>query len=423
LLEAESLRRPALSTYPYPKRREKRFYQTEKKKRRQIRLFSSILLPRNHHLRRKREKESYLAKMHFEYFPTEIIHHVFLSCDSVDDVITLSATCHRFRSIYSSSRKLTILQAAAEAQYGPLEDAIQLVTHNASQPAHIMRSVPFSLALLKQLVHVGRVAGKWCDIYPFKKWKANFQDRRLLTDGERYRLRRALYRLWIYTRAFHNRAHSRDQRMNLQAIHHRAELLHNWSTDELAEIADVHSVLRDVIHTNVCPSNGTIARKFKKRHPENDHQLLFNIHLNYPPPPFSAPFPTSEFHNPPHPRFNTAQQGYHHSAAITARYHQTKYLTTSHHEPGAEGWGDDIGHYYVVEDMLKLDPEQILWLRENAPLKGMVEGYVRELGEWFDNNGETWSQTLEWVMKERGDDVWDVVEGIAAAEMGIALED
>ncbi|KIW09531.1 uncharacterized protein PV09_00405 [Verruconis gallopava] len=361
--------------------------------------------------------------MYFEHFPTEIISHVFLSCSSIGDVLALSATCHRFRSIYSSSRKLTILRSATESQYGPLEDAIQLVTHNSSQPTHIVRSVPFSFALLKQLVRIGQTAEKWCDIYPFKKWNVNYQDRRLLTSDECYRLRRALYRLWLYTRAFHNHEHTRTQRMNLQSIQQRAELLRNWSTRELAEIADVHSVLRDVIHTNICPSNGTIARKFKKRYPDTDHQLLFNIHLNYPPPPFSAPYPMSEFHNPPPTHSNPLQQGYHHSAAVIAKYHQSKYHATAYHEPGAEGWGDDIGHYYVVEDMLKLDPEQILWLKENAPLKSMVESYIKGLGEWFENNGETWGQTLEWVLRERNVDVEEVMTGIMNGELGIALED
>jgi hypothetical protein len=207
--------------------------------------------------------------------------------------------------------------------------------------------------------------------------------------------------------------------MNLQAIHTRAELLHNWSTTELAEIADVHAVLRDVVTTNVCPSNGTIARKFKKRFPETDHQLLFNIHLNYPPPPFSAPLPPSEFHSPPPP--NHGIDAYHHSPAITSKYFASKFTATAYHEPGAEGWGDDIGHYYVVEDMLKLDPEQILWLRENAPLKGMVEGYVKGLGEWFENNGETFGQTLEWVLRERGEDGVEVREAVGMGEMGVAV--
>jgi len=359
--------------------------------------------------------------MHFEYFPTEIVTHVFLFA-SVSGALALSTTCKRFNRILNSSKKLEILQNAAESEYGPLQDAIQLVTHNASQPAHIIRSVPFSLALLKQIVRVGRIASRWCDVYPFKKWKDNYQDRRLLDGEERLRLRRALYRLWLYTRVFHNRAHPREHRMTLQVIRSRADLLHNWTTSELAEMTDVHAVLRDVIYSNVCPSNGSISRKFKKRFPDNEHPLLFNIHLNYPPPPFPAAVPTSEFHNPPAAN-NPLFTHFHSSPALATKFHYAKYNSTPFHEPGAEGWGDDIGHYYVVEDMLKLDPEQILWLRDNAPLKGMVETFVKGLGDWFDNNGETWGQTVEWVLRERGEDVEEVSAAIADGEMGIALVD
>ena len=69
--------------------------------------------------------------------------------------------------------------------------------------------------------------------------------------------------------------------------------------------------------------------------------------------------------------------------------------------------------------MLKLDPGQIMWLKENAPLKGMVENYVKGLGEWFENNGETFGQTLDWVMKERGEDVDDLRERVWEGEAGI----
>ena len=369
---------------------------------------------------------------YFEYMATEVVASVFTSCNSIDDVLALSSTCKRFRGIYNGSQKLRFLEHATEAQFGPLEDAVQMVTHNDSQPAHVLRSVGFSHALLRQLVHVGRVADKWCDLYPFKKWRDNYEDRRLLSSEERYRLRRALYRLWLYSRAFHNGQHSREQRMNPLMIHERAELLHNWTTDELAEMADVHAVLRDVVHSNVCPSNGTIARRFSKRHPDQKHQLQFNIHLNYPPAapavPFGGAAPPphfSAYHSPPPPAALLVSHFHHSETLLATKFRATyaRYSFGAGHDPGAEGWGDDIGHYYVVEDMLKLDPEQILWLKENAPLKGMVEGYVRGLGEWFENNGETWGQTLEWVLRERGEDVGDVYGAIADAEMGIALCD
>jgi hypothetical protein len=358
--------------------------------------------------------------MCIEHLATELVSHIFFSCASISDVLALSSTCHRFRNIYCSSQKLSILQRAAETQFGPLQDLTQLLTHNASQPAHMVRSVAFSEALLKQMVRTGQIAERWCDVYPFKKWKYNYESRRLLTSEERYRVRRAIYRLWLYTLAFHNQEHPRETRVTKLVVQKRARLLHNWSTLELAEMADVHGVLREVVHSNVCPSNGTIARKFRKRCQENElPTLLFNIHLNYPPPSNPAPF-ESQYHAP-HPTRSLLTTHYHSTPTFTNRYSRTKFASTPHHEPGAEGWGDDILHYYVVEDMLKLDPGQIMWLKENAPLKGQVEMYVKGLGDWFENNGETWGQTLEWVLDERGENVSEFLAAVADGEVGIAV--
>lgn len=355
--------------------------------------------------------------MLFEDLATELVISVFFSCNSITDVLALSSTCRRFRSISTSSQRLSMFEAVAETQFGPLEDLTQLLTHNASQPAHIIRDVPFSTALLKQMARYGRVAEKWCHIYPFKKWKHNYESRRLLTSEEHYRLRRALYRSWLYSRAFHNRDHPREFRATKPILQKRAALLHNWDTWELAEIADINAVIREVVHSNICPSNGTIARKFKKRFPENEHSLLFNIHLNYPLPQAHNPF-AAQYHI----TTNTLSSHFNNTPTYTSRYASSKFSLLPNHEIGAEGWGDDIPHYYVIEDMLKLDPEQILWLKENAPLKGMVEGYVRSLGDWFENNGETLGQTLEWVLGERGEDVGEFMGAIADGEMGVAVE-
>lgn len=369
--------------------------------------------------------------MLLEFLATELVTNIFFSLSSIDDVLALSSTCHRFRDIYNSSQKLALLETVVDTQFGPLQDLTQLLTHNASQPAHILRSVPFSMALLKQIVHTGRVAEKWADLYPFKKWKYNYENRRLLTMDEKYRIRRAIYRLWLYSRAFHNKSYPREIRVLKAITQIRASLLHNWTTHELAELADMHGVIREVLQNNVCPSNGTIARKFKKRHPDiSEHHLLFNnIHLNYPPPPpVTAPPPLpppvapaapGNLHPFPAARFNTLASHFV-TSAYTQRFSTSKFSRASH-EVGAEGWGDDIPHYYVVEDMLKLDPEQVIWLKENAPLKGMVEGYVGGLGDWFNNNGETFGQTLEWVLDERGEEVSTFLVSIAEGGLGITL--
>jgi hypothetical protein len=366
--------------------------------------------------------------MSFDKLATELLLQVFCSCSSIADVLNLALTCRRLYRIFSGSRKLPILAHAAETEYGPLREIIQLVTQNASQPAHIIRKAPISIPLLQQVIEVGRVAKKWEEIYPVKKWKLDFENRRLLNAGERFCLRRAIYRLWLYSRAFHSQRFPRTSRVLPAVVIERSQLLHNWSTSELAEIEDVRLVIRDVVRNHLCPSNGTIRRKFYKRYPENTQLLSFNIHLNYPPPPppscnfaFSVPqTKPSHSYTSSDSYFHTAHAPTSGSAPVDNKY-VTKFRSDLYHDPGVEGWGDEVLHYYVVEDMLKLDPGQIMWLRENAPLKEQVEGYVRSLGDWFDNNGETFAQTLERVIDDRGEDMSGFREAIGDGEMGVAL--
>jgi hypothetical protein len=270
---------------------------------------------------------------------------------------------------------------ALEAEYGPLDPAIQVLTHNSSQSAHIHRSVPLSFALLKQLLDMGRIAASWEDIYPLHHWGTDYASRRLLDSEERFRVRRAIYRLWLYTKAFHNATHPRETRLHRSVIHQRAALLHNWSNAELAELEDVRAILRAVLKANVCPSNGQVRQHLLARDPNADLSIY----------PWLASSKenlirfSSQYHNISHPPKNTIN-------------------------PAAEGWGEEIPHYYVVEDMLKLDPGQILWLKDNVNLgmgKRHVEAWIMQTGNWFENNGETFGQTLEFVLAERGMDAED----------------
>nr|POE65111.1 hypothetical protein CFP56_34779 [Quercus suber] len=352
--------------------------------------------------------------MPLDTLPTEIITHIFLSLPSISSALALGATSHHLHAVFHSSKRLFILSEAAEAEYGPIQDIIQLVTHNSSQPTHIRRQVPVSDALIRQIVSVGRVARSWEALYPSKKWKVDYANRRLLSAAERYLLRRAIYRLWLYSKAFHHRGHARTTRALPQSMAERAALLHNFTTPELAELLDVHLVLRDTVAHNICPSNGRIRQKFSKRYPDSNYQLLFNIHLNYPPAP-STFVPDTWFHN-----------------SMPASKHHARLHPTRFHEPGAEGWGDDINHYYVVEDMMKLNPAQILHLKDGNMRKSEVEAYVRDAageatdwmgGGWFANNGETFSETLGFVLKQRGDDLQDVKAWVEDYELGVIRDD
>ncbi|KAI9833978.1 MAG: hypothetical protein M1826_005883 [Phylliscum demangeonii] len=352
-----------------------------------------------------------MSLVQFHDLPTELVLHVFRACNSVGDVLSLAATCRRFHQVCGPSRRLSILLSAAEEEYGPLDDARQLVTHNDAQPAHVRRHVSSSFALLKQLMAVGRVARKWEEVYPLRRWKYDFEDRRLLTSLERRRLRRAIYRLWLYAKAFHNRHHPRLSRLTRAVVMERTALLHNWSTQELVEMEDVRLVIRDMLENQICPSNGTVQRRYRRRFADSCEPPppRFNIHLNYPPP-------ISIFHPPFHPTHHPIMP------ASTKFGSHHKYLPTGWHEPGAEGWGDEVPHYYVVEDMLKLDPAQVMWLKENAPLKGQVELYVKSLGEWFENNGETFGHTLDEVLRDRGSDLEQLKEEIQLGDCGLVVD-
>ncbi|KAL3485423.1 Brix domain-containing protein [Aspergillus germanicus] len=360
----------------------------------------------------------HLKAMSVHYLATELLLHIFQSCDTIADVINLASTCRRFRDVFNRSNKLQIMMDVAELEFGPVDDIIQIVTHNTSQPAHILRTAPLTAPLLKQVVQIGRVAQKWETIYPVKKWKLDFENRRSLSDEERYRLRRAIFRLWLYHRAFHTRDYDRYSRHLRNTVAERAQLLHNWSTAELAEIEDVRMVIGDIVQNHICPSNGTIQRKFRKRYPESNHQLTFNIHLNYPmaqngltPYGFIDPNP-----NPTEQYFHTT----HATNFSNSGKYRSRFRNDIFHEPGSEGWGDEIPHYYVVQDMMKLDPGQVLWLREHCLLKEHVETFVLSLGDWFRDNGETFGDTLEWVMNERGDDIGEFRAAISEREHGIA---
>ncbi|KAJ5115306.1 hypothetical protein NUU61_001065 [Penicillium alfredii] len=359
--------------------------------------------------------------MPLEYLATELLLHIFRSCESVSDVLNLAAASRRLRRVFQSTNKLQILASAADSEFGPLHDIIQVVTQNVSQPAYVIRCPPMSDGLLKQVVQLGLVAHKWETIYPFKKWKVDYESRRSLTDNERLRLRRALYRLWLYHRAFHTQAYDRLSRNLRPVVLERAQLLHNWSTPELAEIEDLRLIMADVVQNHICPSNGTIQRKFHKRYPESSHQPTFNIHLNYPlPTSASSSFGRSLFDKP------IVDHGFHtaHPANFTespAKY-RSRFRNDLSHDPGFEGWGDEIPHYYIVQDMMKLDPGEILWLRERALLKEQVEEYVASLGSWFRDNGETFGDTLAFVMGERGDDDGNLHAAIAGHEMGIVVD-
>lgn len=170
----------------------------------------------------------------------ELVHHLYNNLSSISDVIHLSSTCRRLYSLLPPSQKLFTLFRAAEQEFGPLQDVAQLLTHNASQPVHLRRHPQQSYALLKQIIQVGRVARQVEQVYQEKRWEEDFINRRSLTVRERVRVRRAVYKYWLYCEAFHNKAWTRSHRMVPHLVEERAQLLRTWTTGQY-EMKCVHS--------------------------------------------------------------------------------------------------------------------------------------------------------------------------------------
>lgn len=194
-------------------------------------------------------------------------------------------------------------------------------------------------------------------------------------------------------------------------------------------MASLQRIFRCVLECHVVPSNAIARAGFKERYGGEQPDVLLvgggeaphSIRLQQ----AGAKFPlyTQYIHTP-----TTLAGRWSRAAAAQEVY---------------RGWGDEVTHYYLVEDVLKLHPGQILQLfrvavgEEEPVLRGFkggseqqrygngyghgaVETFLAGMGEWFYNNGETMAETIACVLEDRGEeDVVDIGgEGIVGSEDG-----
>jgi hypothetical protein len=406
-----------------------------------------------------------------ESLATELVVQIFNSMDTIQDVVNLGATNRRLREVYASMLKLPMLMRAAERQHGPLKDAIQLVTYTTGAKPLADRcaaAVP-SISLLAQINRVGRVANCWADIYPFKKWRVAFIERRELTPPERRRVRTAVYRLWLFAAAFQNPTAHPVGTITLPPHVACKQFMQHWPTQELLDMADVRSIMRDVVAQNVCPSNGAIQRKYDDYHADDPDTalggLVFNNDTDLPlghaffgytdaPPempvislgslPGAGALPARCFsvappswdskrrdvtHGTNSPRANgngpeptpSPVHGHVMYGRNLGEYAEVEFRWEARSlgwqggglgEPGDEGWGDADAHDRAVANMLKLDPGTILWLKERKWRRRYVLVWLSALGNpgWFRRTWDMCTPALREALAER--DVEDVDEAL-----------
>lgn len=162
--------------------------------------------------------------------PSEIVYQIYNTLHSINDAINLSLTNRHFNTLLKHSQKLPTLFAVAEREFGPLDDVAQLVTYNSSEPAHIKRHPQQNYSLLRQMIKIGGVAQKCVELFPEKRWQDNYLERRALSGHEVWKVRRAIYRYWLYCEAFQSRGNTRTMRMLPYKVEERAQLLRTWNT-------------------------------------------------------------------------------------------------------------------------------------------------------------------------------------------------
>lgn len=271
--------------------------------------------------------------------PTEIIQHIFFDLPTVQSIHSLCLSSKRFHAAYAhGSQKLLIAERVLEAQYGPLHDATQLVTLNSVQPVHHIRKPAFSLALAKQIVDKGWVVERWTQLYPLLLWRSQPTARRTLDSAEAYRLRRALYRFWIYNEACADEA--RTEEFSIVASH-RHLFFAQYPTHELRELEEILVIFEDMLRHDCCPSNSTIQRHYSSLSPTRD-LLDFGKYRKL----------------------------------VTGSNNSIREILVN------ESWGDNIAVASHISHLIQMTPKHLLHFRETCASKRERERYIDEIEPW-----------------------------------------
>ncbi|KAI9891001.1 MAG: hypothetical protein M1814_003352 [Vezdaea aestivalis] len=341
--------------------------------------------------------------MDLQSLPSELLLQIFHSLPTVSSALALSQTSHRLHALFKGPQHLSILFSAISTEYSPIGPALQLATYNGTHTTPSAQKPPLSQPLLTSLLHYGRTASRWAALYPAYHWCSEASSsRRLLSPSEAHSVRRGIYRIWLYTQAFHTPSHPRTSRRNPPVVRTRAVLLRPWPVSELAELLDVRELMRRVIAKHVCPPDSKVRKHLLLRDPGADLTV-------YPPATLGG---RAKSHGVP--------------LCLRDAYH-SQCLGIGNQRVSArgveDGWGDELTQYYAVQDMLKLDPQRVLWLAGEGWMgrSECREWIEEELGEWFENNGETIGETLEFVLDQRGMEwveVCELKEAVEAGELG-----
>jgi len=148
----------------------------------------------------------------------------------------------------------------------------------------------------------------------------------------------------------------------------RLTFVRQFSTDEIVEIGEMYDVLHEMVYNELCPSNAMIQKHYNQGFPGKDI-LYFGSYETYP--------------------LHAWEDGPRGAASKLPR------------DMVYEAWGSYETQFVKVQDIMKLRPDQLLYLRNQLHCKAERLAYLNNMPEMFHRRPASLRDALEAVMAER----------------------
>jgi hypothetical protein len=289
---------------------------------------------------------------------TEILQKIF-EYTELADLVHLSQTSKRnYRAFLG--RRMHHLERALHNSYSPLPSLLKLTLANEPAPTrrpigtelrialvlNRITSVPanpkLTLEDMKKMVHYGKIADRWTELYPRLRWRFASDNRRLLKAEEKERLRGAVYNHWTYTTLFHSRTftnYSPDPPSPVSLDDPRHRLLRTLSTIQQVQLSEYLSHIETLVELDLYPSYSVVLEQYPHSLP---HKSLSKL-----------------------------------------------------------GWGEGSEYRRLVRDIMKLGPEDLLHLYEHTSTKSERADFLCAQGVCFGDVPATMNYALSSITVER----------------------
>ncbi len=212
---------------------------------------------------------------------TEILQRIY-EYTELGDLVHLAQTSRRnYRAFLG--RRMPLLERAMHNSYSPLPSLLKLAISNEPEKwrkpigtelrtnlilnriISVGNAPKYTLDLLKKMVVYGRVAERWTELYPRLRWRFASDDRRLLYNNEKQRLRGAIYHHWTYTSLFHSRIYTQyspDPPSPASFEDPRHRLLRTYSTTDFIQLSEYLAHVELLVELDLYPSNFVIQEQY-----------------------------------------------------------------------------------------------------------------------------------------------------------------